>query len=180
VMKSHSYADAGPPRAVSSLERAWAAIAEEDDPDASGGPTSADLSSSGVGVPVDPLPGFARMPGVLCRSEISQVIRPGAEFYLESAGELKGVEVFHVFHRSRSSEDIGIPATVVLDDGTMPLRARLLPISTADRDPFMAILTVERGGDTLGRVRDHLARAGVRFHTDTNTTATSDVQRPER
>lgn len=161
---------------VSSLELAWAAIADEDDADEDAEPASADLPSSDVGLSVDPLPGFARMPGVLCRSEISQVIRPGAEFYLESAGDLKGVEVFHVFQRSRSNEDIGIRATVVLDDGAMPLRARLLPISTGD--PFMAILTMDREGDVLGRVRDHLVRAGARFHADTNTTA--DRQRPER
>jgi hypothetical protein len=117
----------------------------------------ADLPAHEVSPPAGP--GFVRVPGVLCRSEISQVVRPGAEFYVELAGELGGVEVFHVFQRSRSNREVGIPATVVLDDGTMPLHVRLLPIS---REPLMAILTVEGDGDT-GRVREHLAEAEARF-----------------
>ncbi len=115
---------------------------------------------------LDPLDEFIRIPGLLRRWEIEQVVTKGAEYRIEEAGELADkTQVFAVYRRERTPADaeVGVPVTLTLDDERTTVRARLLPIH--DGEPLMAVLVV---GDSmeeavaLSRVREHLARYAAR------------------
>lgn len=122
---------------------------------------------------LDPMDDFVRIPGLLRRWEIEQVVTAGAEYRIEEAGETSDkTQVFAVYRRDRPSPDdidihldvdVGIPVRLTFDGEQATVPARLLPIS--DEEPVMAILVVDRSPDsaaTLARVRDHLVRSATR------------------
>jgi hypothetical protein len=60
-------------------------------------------------IPVSPLEDFVRIPGVFRRSEIEEVLVPGAGFHVEHAGAaLPGTELFYVY---RQLADVNGPAS---------------------------------------------------------------------
>jgi hypothetical protein len=119
-----------------------------------------------VELALDSLDDFVRVPGLLRRWEIEQVVTSGAEYRIEEAGELADkTQVFAVYRRDHSQTsagaDVGVPVGLTFDDDKPPVRARLLPIS--GDEPLMAVLVLGDSAEdaaTLARVRDHLARAG--------------------
>lgn len=115
---------------------------------------------------LDPLDDFVRIPGLLRRWEIEQVVTGGAEYRIEEAGELSDkTQVFAVYRRDlpRPTEidvDVGVPVHLTFDSEQLTVGARLLPIS--DEEPLMAVLVVGGGPNDAGvlaRVRDHLRSA---------------------
>jgi hypothetical protein len=115
---------------------------------------------------LDPLEEFVRIPGLLRRWEIEQVVTNSADYRIEPAGELADkTQVFAVYRRERvpAEGEVGLPVTLMLEDERTTVRARLLPIH--EGDPLMAVLVV---GDSLeeaaalARVREHLARFAAR------------------
>lgn len=120
---------------------------------------------------LDPLDDFVRIPGLLRRWEIEQVVTSGAEYRIEEAGEMSDkTQVFAVYRRDRPcpddldiNVDVGVPVRLTFDGEQATVPARLLPIS--DEEPVMAILVVDRSLDSaaaLARVRDHLVRPASR------------------
>lgn len=117
---------------------------------------------------LDSLEDFTRVPGLLRRWEIEQVVTSGAEYRIEEAGELSDrTQVFAVYRREHAQaaadRDVGVPVGLTFDDERLPVRARLLPISGGE--PVIAVLVLGDSPEdaaTLARVRDHLARAGTR------------------
>src|SRR5262249_52115267 len=81
----------------------------------------------------DPTEDFVRVPGLLRRWELEQVVTGTADFRVEAAGELADkTQVFAVYRRDRVPTDddgIGLPVTLTLDDERTSVRARLLPIN---------------------------------------------------
>ena len=115
------------------------------------------------GPPPDPAEGFVRLPGLLRRWELEQVVHPFADYQIEPAGKTAdGTEVFAVYHRGHTSEDdsdVSVPVTVTFENGPGPVRARFVPLD--DGEPHMGILIVSHDPDDAhlqGRVRDLLAR----------------------
>ena len=116
---------------------------------------------------LDPLDDFVRVPGLLRRWEIEQVVTSGAEYRIEEAGETSDkTQVFAVYRRERprlEEAEVGVPVTLSFDGEAAAVRARLLPIH--GDDPLMAILVIGDNPDdaaVLARVRDHLVRSGQR------------------
>jgi hypothetical protein len=117
---------------------------------------------------LDPLDDFVRVPGLLRRWELEQVVTAGAEFRIEEAGELSDkTEVFAVYRREHArastDTDVGVPVSLTFDAEQVTVRARLLPIS--DGKPTMAVLVLgdqPEDAAALARVRDYLANARVR------------------
>jgi hypothetical protein len=117
-------------------------------------------------IELDPLDDFVRVPGLLRRWEIEQVVTSGAEYRIEEAGEMSDrTQVFAVYRRghTRSGADSqdGVPVGLTFDNQQVTVRARLLPINGGE--PLMAILVLgdnPEDGATLARVREHLARSG--------------------
>lgn len=122
---------------------------------------------------LDPLDDFVRIPGLLRRWEIEQVVTSGAEYRIEEAGEMSDkTQVFAVYRRDRPCPDdidinldvdVGVPVRLTFDGEQATVPARLLPIS--DEEPVMAILVVDRSPSSaaaLARVRDHLVRPASR------------------
>jgi hypothetical protein len=132
---------------------------------------------------LEPLEEFIRVPGLLRRWELEQVVTSGAAYRIEEAGELSDkTQVFAVYRRElgRSPADrLGVPVGLSFDDERLNVRARLLPSS--DGEPWTAVLVL---GDTpedtaaLGRIREHLARPDVQAgHTsDHRRNATAVAQ----
>jgi hypothetical protein len=128
---------------------------------------------------LDPLDDFVRVPGLLRRWEIEQVVTSGAEYRIEEAGELSDrTQVFAVYRREHSrapaDSEVGVPVGLTFDDERVTVRARLLPI-TGD-EPVMAVLVLGDSPEdaaTLARVRDHLARSGARSSSGSNGTDTA-------
>ena len=116
---------------------------------------------------LDPLDDFVRVPGLLRRWEIEQVVTGGAEYRIEEAGELSDkTQVFAVYRRENTrapaDSDVGVPVGLTFEDERLSVRARLLPIS--GDEPVMAVLVLGDSPEdaaTLARVRDHLARSGA-------------------
>jgi hypothetical protein len=116
---------------------------------------------------LDPLDDFVRVPGLLRRWELEQVVTSGAEYRIEEAGELSDkTQVFAVYRReharARSDAHDGVPVGLTFDNQQVTVRARLLPINGGE--PLMAILVLGDNPEdaaTLARVRDHLARSGA-------------------
>jgi hypothetical protein len=122
---------------------------------------------------LDPLDEFVRIPGLLRRWEIEQVVTSGAEYRIEEAGEMSDkTQVFAVYRRDRPCPDdidinldvdVGVPVRLTFDGEQVTVPARLLPIS--DEEPLMAVLVVDKSPDSaaaLARVRDHLLRSASR------------------
>jgi hypothetical protein len=117
---------------------------------------------------LDPMDDFVRVPGLLRRWEIEQVVTGGAEYRIEEAGELSDkTQVFAVYRREHTQApadaEVGVPVSLTFDAEQTTVRARLLPIS--DGEPPMAVLVLgDRPEDVaaLARVREHLAKAGAR------------------
>lgn len=117
---------------------------------------------------LDPLDDFVRVPGLLRRWELEQVVTAGAEFRIEDAGELSDkTEVFAVYRREHTrapaDTDVGVPVSLTFDAEQVTVRARLLPIS--DGKPTMAVLVLgdqPEDAAALARVREHLAKARAR------------------
>jgi len=116
---------------------------------------------------LDPLDDFVRVPGLLRRWEIEQVVTSGAEYHIEEAGELSDkTQVFAVYRRenvrARNDSHDGVPVGLTFDNQQVTVRARLLPINGGE--PLMAILVLGDNPEdaaTLARVREHLARSGA-------------------
>ncbi|HET9622918.1 MAG TPA: hypothetical protein VFP84_16210 [Kofleriaceae bacterium] len=109
----------------------------------------------------DPPNEFVRLPGLLRRWELSQVVEPSADYRIEAAGETSdGTPVFAVYHRERTPEaDVSVPVTVSFQGGHQPIHARLLPFHS--NDPVFGVLVVSPRPDGPGlqsRVREILAR----------------------
>jgi hypothetical protein len=117
---------------------------------------------------LDPLDEFVRVPGLLRRWEIEQVVTSGAEYRIEEAGELSDkTQVFAVYRREHVpvavDAEVGVPVGLTFDNERLTMRARLLPIS--GDEPVLAVLVLGDSPEdvaTLARVRDHLAKAGTR------------------
>jgi hypothetical protein len=111
---------------------------------------------------------FIRIPGLLRRWEIEQVVTAGAEYRIEEAGEMSDkTQVFAVYRREHvppnEVDADGVPVRLTFDGAQGTVRARLLPIS--DEEPLMAVLVVDRSPDSgvvLAHVRDHLLRSASR------------------
>jgi hypothetical protein len=120
-----------------------------------------------VNLELDPLDDFVRVPGLLRRWEIEQVVTGGAEYRIEEAGELSDkTQVFAVYRREHAQgpgdRDPGVPVALTFEDERLTVRARLLPIS--GDEPVMAVLVLSDSpadAATLARVRDHLAKSGT-------------------
>jgi hypothetical protein len=118
-------------------------------------------------IELDPLDDFVRVPGLLRRWEIEQVVTSGAEYRIEEAGELADrTQVFAVYRREhtrvRGDSQDGVPVGLTFDNQQVTVRARLLPINGGE--PLMAILVLGDSPEdaaTLARVREHLARSGA-------------------
>lgn len=115
---------------------------------------------------LDPLDDFVRVPGLLRRWEIEQVVTSGAEYHIEEAGELSDrTQVFAVYRREHTrtrSDSHDVPVSLMFDNQQVAVRARLLPIHGGE--PPMAMLVIgEHPEDaaTLARVRAHLAKTGA-------------------
>lgn len=117
---------------------------------------------------MDPLDDFVRVPGLLRRWELEQVVTGGAEYRIEEAGELSDkTEVFAVYRREHTraptDADVGVPVSLTFDAEQMTVPARLLPIS--DGKPVMAVLVLgdqSEDAAALALVREHLAKARTR------------------
>jgi hypothetical protein len=130
---------------------------------------------------LDPLDDFDRVPGLLRRWEIEQVVTSGAEYRIEEAGELSDkTQVFAVYRRehtrARSDSYDGVPVGLTFGNQQVSVRARLLPINGGE--PPMAILVIGDNPEdaaTLARVRTHLARSTAPIATgpDDRRTATT-------
>ena len=118
---------------------------------------------------LDPVDDFVRIPGLLRRWEIEQVVTGLADYHIEAAGELSDkTQVFAVYRRERVPADdgIGLPVTLTLEDDGTSVRARLLPIS--DGEPLMAVLVVgdsAKDAAALAQVREHVAQFAARSAT---------------
>jgi hypothetical protein len=116
---------------------------------------------------LDPIEDFARVPGLLRRWEIAQVVTTGAEYRIEEAGELADkTQVFAVYRRehgrSQADRDLGVPVGLSFEDGQLNVRARVLPISGGES--WMAMLVLGESPEdaaTLARIREHLSRSGA-------------------
>jgi hypothetical protein len=116
---------------------------------------------------LEPPEEFIRVPGLLRRWEIEQVVTSGAEYRIEEAGELSDkTQVFAVYRREHArapaDRDVGVPVGLTFDDERLSVRARVLPIS--GDEPLIAVLVLGDGPEdaaTIARVRDHLARAST-------------------
>ena len=120
--------------------------------------------SLGLNATPDLLESFVRIPGLLRRWEISQVIQPGTDFHIEDGGATDdGTRLFVVYQQRANptaDADVGIPVGLTFEGELVTLRARLLPISAGE--PLMAVLVLDesqREAATLGRVREHLAQS---------------------
>jgi hypothetical protein len=108
---------------------------------------------------------FVRIPGVLFRWEIAQILKDSAESVIEHAGKLDDVDVYRVYQRQQpsshgSEEEIGLAVGLTFEGESTPISARLLPLS--DEEPLMAVLSLARSpAETavLGRIRSYLARS---------------------
>ena len=117
---------------------------------------------------LDALDDFTRVPGLLRRWEIEQVVTSGAEYRIEEAGELSDkTQVYAVYRREHAHAgadgEVGVPVGLTFDDERLTVRARLLPISGGE--PVIAVLVLGDSVEdaaTLARVRDHLTTASVR------------------
>src|SRR5258708_9445115 len=94
---------------------------------------------------LDPLDDFVRVPGLLRRWELEQVVTSGAEYHIEEAGELSDkTQVFAVYRRehtpARSDSQDGVPVGLTFDNQQVTVRARLLPID--GDEPLMAVLVL--------------------------------------
>lgn len=122
---------------------------------------------------LDSLDDFVRIPGLLRRWEIEQVVSPGAEYRIEEAGELSDkTQVFAVYRREHprlqatAAGDVGVPVGLTFDDQQVTMHARLLPIS--DGEPLMAVLVVGDSAEdaaALAQVREHVAQFATRSAT---------------
>jgi hypothetical protein len=116
---------------------------------------------------LDPPDDFVRVPGLLRRWEIEQVVTSGAEYHIEEAGELSDkTQVFAVYRReharTRREAHDGVPVGLTFDNQQVTVRARLLPIDGGE--PLMAVVVLgdhPEDAATLARVREHLARSGT-------------------
>lgn len=116
---------------------------------------------------LEPLDDFVRVPGLLRRWELEQVVTNDAEYHIEAAGELSDrTQVFAVYRREHTRERAdshdGVPVGLTFDNQQVTVRARLLPINGGE--PLMAILVLgdhPEDAATLARVREHLARSGA-------------------
>jgi len=133
---------------------------------------------------LDPLDDFVRVPGLLRRWELEQVVTSGAEFRIEEAGELSDkTQVFAVYRREHTraptDADVGVPVTLTLGDERTSMRARLLPIN--DGEPLMAVLVV---GDSvedavaLAQVREHVAKFAARSGTKPGAATATPQNQP--
>jgi hypothetical protein len=126
---------------------------------------------------LDPLENFVRLPGLLRRWEISQVVQSSADYRIEPAGQTDdGTPVFAVYHREHTrldAEDVGIAVTVSFEKGS-PVPAQLLPLNSGD--PLMGVLVVSHDPNDdglLARVREHLVRAAQSMPATTLSTPTA-------
>ena len=116
---------------------------------------------------------FARIPGLLRRWEIQQVVRPGAEYLIEAAGELKdGTSVFMLFQREApdAAEQIGVPVDLSFPNGQPPLKARMVPLQV-DGEGLVALLALRAGQRAL------LARLGELLGTTLGAPAATEGPR---
>ena len=135
-------------------------------------------------IELDPLDDFVRVPGLLRRWELEQVVTSDAEYRIEAAGELSDrTQVFAVYRREHTRERAdshdGVPVGLTFDNQQVTVRARLLPINGGE--PLMAILVLGDNPEdaaTLARVRQHLARSGAPTAgaVDARRTATTAAQ----
>jgi hypothetical protein len=108
----------------------------------------------------DPRHEFVRVPGLLRRWEIAQVVSTGAEFLIEDAGKLMDhTPLFAVYEREPPLADVshGVPVSLSFDEGLPVVTARLLPIDAGE--PLMAILVFGDDPDEAMRVHDYLQQA---------------------
>lgn len=125
-------------------------------------------SQTNLDLMLDPLDDFVRVPGLLRRWEIEQVVTGGAEYRIEEAGELSDkTQVFAVYRREHTrapaDAEVGVPVSLTFDAEPVTVRARLLPIS--DGEEPMAVLVLgdqPEGAAALARVREYLAKVGAR------------------
>lgn len=110
----------------------------------------------------DPMEDFIRMPGLLRRWEIQQVVNPAADYRIEPAGETEdGTPVFAVYHRAhaRPAATEGLAVTVSFEAGQAPVPGRLLPLTSGA--PLMGVLLVSqdpKDEQLLARVREYVQR----------------------
>jgi len=109
----------------------------------------------------DPLDEFVRIPGLLRRWEIAQVVSTDAEFLIEEAGEMTDhTPLFAVYEREPGlPPDVryGVPVGLSFDEGLPVVKARLLPIDAGE--PLMAILVFGDDPEEVTRVHDYLQQA---------------------
>jgi len=108
----------------------------------------------------DPRHEFVRIPGLLRRWEIAQVVSTGAEFLIEDAGQLTDhTRLYAVYEREPPLPDVshGVPVSLSFDEGLPVVKARLLPIDAGE--PLMAILVFGDDPDEATRVHDYLQQA---------------------
>jgi hypothetical protein len=108
---------------------------------------------------------FIRVPGLLRRWELEQVVTSGAKYWIEDAGELSDkTQVFAVYRRelAQSPTDLeqGVPVGLSFEDERLNVRARLLPISSGDLST--ALLVVGENPEdaaAVERIREYLTRS---------------------
>jgi len=129
----------------------------------------------------DPRHEFVRVPGLLRRWEISQVVSTGAEFLIEDAGKLMDhTQLYAVYEREPALPDVshGVPVGLSFDEGATVVKARLLPID--DGEPLMAILVFGNDPDEATRVHDYLQQAKRRASASASASAAGgDIKIPQ-
>ena len=120
----------------------------------------------------DPREEFVRIPGLLRRWEISQVVSTDSEFLIEDAGQLTDhTRLYAVYEREPPLPDVshGVPVSLSFDEGRPVVKARLLPIDAGE--PLMAILVFADDPDEAARVYDYLQQAKRRASASAGTSA---------
>jgi hypothetical protein len=120
----------------------------------------------------DPREEFVRIPGLLRRWEISQVVSTDSEFLIEDAGQLTDhTPLYAVYEREPPLPDAshGVPVSLSFDEGLPVVKARLLPIDAGE--PLMAILVFGDDPDEATRVHDYLQQARRRASAAANASA---------
>jgi hypothetical protein len=123
--------------------------------------TTQDASSEAREVLAD----FVRVPGVLFRWEIAQVLQHATEYFIERAGRLDDVDVYRVYKRQPEpktqvvDEHVGLEVSLMFPGEPTPIPARLLPIDIGE--PLIVVVAVEKSqaeSAVLARVRSLLTR----------------------
>lgn len=112
---------------------------------------------------LDPIGELIRVPGLLRRWEISEVIEGAAEYRIEEAGELADrTPVFTVYRRARRppASELGVPVTLNLDGDELTLPARVVWLET-EAPKLMGVMPdvqSPRDAAAFARLTERLAR----------------------